>query len=123
MIVIRKSFLELKTLANEKGLQLFQGNESAGRYHVMAFDGEILYEAFVARNGSDDVASFEAVDLPLLANRKTSEPVWDTINITFPASNRELHTYLNNGVTVQTVLTVYETASRRQIVRVEKVLA
>lgn len=121
MIVVKKTYQELKQLAQEKGINLFVGNVDASGYQILAYYNSVVYDAKVIRNTSE-YDDFIANDLSGIENRKNYQPEWDTIQITLPEDNEELHTYLNNGIIVQTVRTIYENSSKKQIIRVEKTI-
>lgn len=119
MIVLRKNYTDLKQISSEKGLQIFIGTETTGDVQLLAYDNTVLYESYLLKS-TDEYNDFVDNDLASIANKKTYTPNWDTINITFPDALSELHTYLNNGVVVQTVKTTFENISKRQILKVEK---
>jgi hypothetical protein len=54
---------------------------------------------------------------PVIVN---SGAVWDAINVTFPANNQDLFTYLKSSVVVQTVLVTYSGPDKKQIVSIQK---
>jgi hypothetical protein len=58
--------------------------------------------------------------LPSVTNKISTEPDWDDFFTTFPTSITELHTYKKGAATVQTVLITYSSASKNQIVRIQK---
>lgn len=122
MVILRKTFQELKDISSSKGLQIFMGSETAGDIQLLAHDDIVLYESYLTKNSADYI-SFMNNEFQQIIYKKNNNPDWDTINITFPSDTTELHTYLSNGVTVQYVLTTYENNSKKQIVKVEKTVA
>jgi hypothetical protein len=50
----------------------------------------------------------------------TSGVDWDEIVTTFPSEIEELYTYRKSAVTIQVVLVQYETASKKNIVYINK---
>lgn len=120
MITIRKNYNELKQISEEKGVEIFLGNETSSYYQLLLFYNEVLYETFILKNSSQEYTDFLQNDFANLSNKKNYNPEWDTILISFPSDTEELHTYLMSNIPVQFVRTIYENNSKRQIIRVEK---
>jgi hypothetical protein len=46
--------------------------------------------------------------------------VWDTLQVTFPAQNVDLFTYINDGNIVLTVLVTYSSNNKKEIIGIQK---
>jgi len=117
---VKRTWDEFKSIVSAKTLQIFEGDKRADYYHLIAIDGPVTYESMIQKNGSSDQVDFEANYLPSITNRISEEPDWDDFITSFPTSTTELHTYKKNTVTVQTILVTYQSASRSQIIRIQK---
>lgn len=122
MITLRKSYEEFKNIYNAKGIQPFLGNSSTAAYHVLAIDGDVIYETYVTKNNSEEHEDFIQNIFPTLENRKSFSPVWDEIQVSFPTTSSEQHNYYFDGFLVQVVTTQYEDASKRQILSVTRIV-
>ena len=117
---VKRTWDEFKSIVSAKTLQIFEGDKRADYYHLIAIDGPVTYESMIQKNGSSDQVDFEANYLPSITNRISEEPDWDDFITSFPTSTTELHTYKKNTVIVQTILVTYQSASRTQIIRIQK---
>ena len=117
---IKRSYSDFKSIVNTKSLQIFEGDIRSDYYHLIAIDGQITYESQVLKNGETDQIDYEANTLPSITNKISTEPDWDDFITTFPTTTSELHTYKKGSSTVQTVLITYSSASKSQILRIQK---
>lgn len=117
---IKRSYSDFKSIVNAKSLQIFEGDIRSDYYHLIAIDGQITYESQVLKNGQADQIDYETNILPLITNKISTEPDWDDFVTTFPTTVTELHTYKKGSSTVQTVLITYSSASKSQILRIQK---
>jgi len=111
---IKRNYSEFKSIATSKSLQIIQGDIRSDYYHLLAFDGQITYEANVLK------VDFEANVLPGISVRVTENPDWDLMTSSFPSATTELQTYKKNGITVQTILITYTTSSKNFISSIQK---
>ena len=123
MIKLRRSWADFKSIVASKSLQIFYGDSRSDSYQLLAIDGQITYEAIVPKDGGADQLDFEASFMADITNRISVDPDWDDMVTSFPASNKDLHTYKRNGSTVMTVLVTYSGPSKQVILRIEKVRA
>ena len=117
---IKRSYSDFKSIVNAKSLQIFEGDIRSDYYHLIAIDGQITYESQVLKNGQADQTDYEANILPSITNKISTEPDWDDFITTFPTTVSELHTYKRGDDVVQTVLISYSSASKSQILRIQK---
>lgn len=74
-------------------------------------NGETLRHVLI---GNDNSKSIPIVN--------KNEIIWDEINVTFPANNQELFTYLKESLVVLTVLVTYLNSNKKQIVNIVKTI-
>lgn len=117
---IKRSYLDFKLITSSKSLQIIQGDIRSDYYHLLAFDGQITYEASVLKDGGADQVDFEANILPGITVHVSENPDWDFMESSFPSSTTELQTYKKNGNTVQTILITYTTSSKNFISSIQK---
>jgi hypothetical protein len=120
MIKLKRAYSQFKTIVSSKTLQIIYGDLRSDSYHIMALDGQITYETFIAKDGGADQIDFEANIMPSITARISTEPDWDDMVTTFPSSVTELHTYKRNNVVVQTTLITYTNSSKTVISRIQK---
>lgn len=120
MIKIRRGYSEFKALVDSKSLDIFFGDIRSDLYHVLALDESIIYECFIAKNNGVDQLDFETNYLSKIGMSKSKDPDWDDFITSKPSDITELHTYQKNGVTVLSVLVTYETAAKKNVIRVQK---
>jgi hypothetical protein len=117
---IKRNYSQFKSIVTSKSLQIIQGDIRSDYYHLLAFDGQITYEANVLKDGGADQIDFEANVLPGITVRVTENPDWDLMTSSFPSATTELQTYKKNGNTVQTILITYTTSSKNFISSIQK---
>ena len=117
---LKRSYSDFKTISSSKGLEIFFGDIRLDSYHLLMLDGALIYECFIPKDGGSDQLDFETNYLSLVGLSAKQEPDWDDFITSFPATNKELHTYKKNSVTVQEILVTYENAQKKQITRIQK---
>lgn len=117
---LKRSYSDFLNIVQARGLQILLGDSRLDAYHVLAIDGQINFECFIAKDGGADQVDFETNHLPFVTTRISSDPDWDDIQTTKPTNYTTLHSYYKNSVLVMTVLTTYETPARSFVTRVQK---
>lgn len=117
---LKRSYQEFISIVDSRGLQIILGESRIDSYYLLALDGQVTYETFLAKNGSQDQVDFENDYLPSVSLKLQNDPDWDDIQTTKPSLTTLLHSYYKNSVLVMTILATYETSSRKDLVRVQK---
>jgi hypothetical protein len=122
MIKLRRSWTEFKSLFTAKGLQVFYGDARADSYHLLAIDGKVCYECFIAKDNNPDQLDFEATTMPSVTSYISEDPDWDRITKgPSPSNVVDVFIYEKNGAVVQTLTVTYSCANKNAIIEAEKV--
>lgn len=117
---LKRSYTDFIAIVTSKGLEIVLGDTRSDSYHLIAIDGQIIYETFVSKDGGVNQVDFESNFLSGLTEKVSEQPDWDDFITTFPTVTSELHTYKKSSITVLEVLITYSDSSRTQITRIQK---
>lgn len=117
---LKRNYADFISLVINKSLEIITGDERADCYHIIAIDGQLIYECFIPKNGSLDQIDFENNYLPGIVEKTSESPDWDDFITSFPSAETELHTYKKNDVVVLEILITYADSTRSQIIRIQK---